>query len=375
MKILYYAPDFVVGGAWKYFKILIEGMKRKGHTLFLVGHRAPAMHDIFQKMKPFVDGVRLIEPIRSPKQGRDYIRMVKESDVLHFNFIRPNICFLPVLLARLFCRHTPLITTNHLSIPIKSHYPLKAEIVLSYTRFHFSLFDRIIVVSRACAEELQRLYRVKPNKIDVVYNGLETNPYEEPVDIEKKRQELDLPESKAVISIIGRLSLQKGHIYSFRAIEQLAKKRNDFVVIVVGEGRLEEELRREVKELGIETTVRFLGFRSDIPEILRVTDILLLTSIHEGLPFTVQEAMLSSIPVVASPVDGTPEAVSDGETGFLVPYEDSHKIAERLDELIQSPGLRRRMGASGRARALDFFSLEAMLSTTEHIYSQLVSKQ
>ncbi|MCX7767085.1 MAG: glycosyltransferase family 4 protein, partial [Candidatus Sumerlaeia bacterium] len=191
-------------------------------------------------------------------------------------------------------------------------------------------------------------------------------------DQQSKRQALGIPPGKQVISIIGRLEPQKGHRYAVEAIHKLVGKTREFVVLIVGEGSLESEIRAQINALGLNEYFKFLGLRTDIPEILGVTDILLLTSLWEGLPFTVQEAMFAGVPVVASRVDGNVEAIVDGTTGYLIDYKNADEISARLYHLLINPSQRKIMGEAGQQRARELFTLEMMIKQTEKIYDSLL---
>jgi len=135
--------------------------------------------------------------------------------------------------------------------------------------------------------------------------------------------------------------------------------------VIAGDGVQRGDLEDQTQALGLADAVVFAGFRTDVPALLRAADVFVLPSLLEGLPNTALEAMSVGLPVVATRVDGVPEAVVDGETGLLVPPEDSAALAEALGKLLAEPGTRSAMGEAGRLRAETEFSVERMLDAVE----------
>ena len=129
----------------------------------------------------------------------------------------------------------------------------------------------------------------------------------------------------------------------------------------------------KVHSLGLESHFIFLGYRSDIKELLNSFDIFVLPSLFEGLPNVVLEAMACSKPVVATAVAGTPEAVIDGKTGYLVPSQNPEALAKALINLLEDEDLLEKMGREGRRRMETHFSLEGQINKFEALYEQLLA--
>jgi glycosyltransferase involved in cell wall biosynthesis len=128
--------------------------------------------------------------------------------------------------------------------------------------------------------------------------------------------------------------------------------------LIAGDGPEREQLETEARQLGLASSVEFLGERNDIPDLIRSSDLFVLSTRSEGLPMSVLEAMAAGLPVVASEVGGIPELV-DAETGVLVPPEDPAALSTAVERLLADQGLRARLGAAGRARAEERFDLES----------------
>ena len=144
--------------------------------------------------------------------------------------------------------------------------------------------------------------------------------------------------------------------------------------VLVGDGALRARVEEARRCHGLEDRLLLVGWRRDIPAVMDALDVLVLTSLHEGRPRVVPEAMASSRPVVATAVDGTPEAVTDGETGFLVPPRDAACAAGRVVELLTDPSRARSMGEEGLRRVPEF-DIDEMVRRQESLYKELVEKR
>lgn len=173
--------------------------------------------------------------------------------------------------------------------------------------------------------------------------------------------------------MVARFSEQKDHLLLLRALAGLETEA-DFEVLFAGEGELEPRARAAAERLGLASRVRFLGTRSDVPALLARAQVFVLVSNWEGFPLTIVEAMRAGLPVVASDVGGSREAVVDGETGFLVPRGDENMLRERLRRLLLDAELRARMGAAGYTRFRANFTLDQMLEKTKRVYYQVLEE-
>lgn len=188
-----------------------------------------------------------------------------------------------------------------------------------------------------------------------VHNGIEPR---EPAAVAA----LDPAPPGPVLLEVGRLCDVKGQHELIAALPLLG--REDVTVLLVGEdvesgGSYKRLLEEQARERGVEGRVRFLGSRDDVPALLAAADALVLPSWIEGFPLVVLEAMAAGVPVVATAVGGTPEAVVNGETGLLVPTRDVHALARAIRHLLEDPDRARRLGEAGRRRARERFEANA----------------
>src|SRR5207249_6569300 len=137
-------------------------------------------------------------------------------------------------------------------------------------------------------------------------------------------------------------------------------ERQDAVFIMAGDGPLRGRVQQEIERYGLQARTRLLGVREDIPDLLAVSHLLLLTSRTEGMPASVIEAGLMGVPVVAPCIGGIPEAVLDGISGLLAPPGDTKALSDRISALLNDHEMRARMGQAGRARALSMYDIRTV---------------
>lgn len=199
------------------------------------------------------------------------------------------------------------------------------------------------------------------------------------VDADKAalRGELGLDPAAPVVGTIGNINPIKGHKYLLRSIAMLVEDGQSVTVPVVGatlDSRQAyfEQLQSLRAELGLEDVVQFVGFRSDIPELLSLFDVFVLPSVAEACPIVVLEAMAMRCPVVATAVGGVPEEIPDTDHGWLVPAEDGPALADAIQEALSDPAERQRRAANARQRAESMFSLSACVDAHEDLYRSLI---
>jgi glycosyltransferase involved in cell wall biosynthesis len=170
---------------------------------------------------------------------------------------------------------------------------------------------------------------------------------------------------------VGRLSVQKDPMAFVEGTVRVILQRSDAQSALVGEGPLRNTVAARVRELDLVDHVHLLGWRDDASQLMAAADVVTLTSRWEGLPHVLLEAMAWSRPVVATAVNGCPEVVVDGETGFLVEPGDTAGWADRVVELLDDPAKAALMGRRGRERVEERYSLREMVARVEELYLQV----
>lgn len=231
--------------------------------------------------------------------------------------------------------------------------------------------DRVLVGSAQVWQDVRRYDGVPASRLLLLPYGIALAELNPPLSRKEARERLGLSAKNLVIGAVGRLEKQKGHAHLLAALPELRRQIPELAVLLVGEGRRQEDLRRQVRDLGLEGTVRFLGTRRDLPEIYRALDLFVQPSLWEGLPLALLKAMGAGLPVVATRVSGSREAVVDGVNGCLVEPGDPQALARAILDLHRHPETRRRLGEAARRTVAEKYSLEAMLRRLEELYLDL----
>jgi glycosyltransferase involved in cell wall biosynthesis len=194
------------------------------------------------------------------------------------------------------------------------------------------------------------------------------------VDRQAVRQELQIPTAAVVIGNVGRFSAQKNPLDWVRVASRVAQACPQAHFLLVGDGPLRPQVEAALQQAGIAGQTTLTGLRRDVPRMLAAMDIFLLTSLWEGLPRVIPQAMAMGLPVVANRADGVTEAIQDGSSGFLCSPGDTEQMADCCIELARQPLKRQEMGYRGQAYALQEFDLRKMIASLEALYDELLAK-
>ncbi|NSL86689.1 glycosyltransferase family 4 protein [Chitinophaga sp. Mgbs1] len=205
----------------------------------------------------------------------------------------------------------------------------------------------------------------------VIRNGINTARFNPDASYPDIRAEYSIPANHLVLGYIVRMTYQKDPLTMIRAFAEALKLVPQMTLLMIGEGELKEAARNAAMEAGITEQVRFDNFRQDVPAVLNGIDIYCLPSLWEGFPIGVLEAMAMGRPVIASDVDGTREAIENGENGLLVPAADSHALSAAIVTLATDAPLRQRLGQKAIASVTEHYQVADMTGKIEAIYDQL----
>jgi len=228
-----------------------------------------------------------------------------------------------------------------------------------------------VAVADKVRATIQQLYGYPDPPL--IPNGIPTDEYAPNPDTRAQwRQAHGIEPRATVLTHIGRFAVQKNHAL---LVEAFAQVRADapLYLLLVGGGELENTVREQVAALGLQERVRFLGVRADVADILRASDMFVLSSRWEGNPLSVMEAMAAGLPVVSTAVGGVPELVREGVTGLLVPSEDAGALAQAMQALVDDPVRRQAMGAAARRHAVAHFDIRHTVRGYEQLYERLLS--
>jgi glycosyltransferase involved in cell wall biosynthesis len=211
--------------------------------------------------------------------------------------------------------------------------------------------------------------KVLPDKIKVLYNGVDLNYY----DISQGRGgDRIFPPDKIVVGLVANLKKIKGIQYFLEAGRLASVKRRDLLFVIIGGGYEEVRFKKMACQLGLEKTVCFLGIKEDIRPYLHSFHMAVNSSLTEGFSNSILEYLAAGLPVIATKVGGNSELVEDGVNGFLVPPADGRALADKILVLAENQEMRKRFGQQAREIAEEKFSLARQMARLEDFYSELV---
>ena len=290
-----------------------------------------------------------------------------------FRRIRPDIVHTHNLVAHVHAAPA----ARFLGIPVL--HTKHGRAVSSFSRFPglrrwiYNLAGRIAVVSDETGESLIRKTGIDPRKVITVYNGIETESFSGG-EGGSLREELGIGDSETVFGSLSRLSPEKDHRTLIKAFSSLAAGHENCRLLIVGDGPLREELEEMVAGLELASRVTFAGFREDTAASLAAMDVFLQPSLEEGLSLTILEAAAAGVPIITTPVGGTPEIIIDGAEGVMVEPGSSEQLASAMESFLREPDRFRKMAEAARRKVRDRFSLGGMQENYSGIYLELIGR-
>ena len=331
---------------------LMRAARDRGHEVIGICAEGPLLDDIRAEGFRIV-GVpfeRSLSPVAHIRAFRALVALMRaeKPDLVHAH--APITGFLGRLAARV-AGVPKIATTSHGFLFNQGGPWLRRMAGLAMELIAGRVTDIFLTVSEAGAADAKRLH-IFPNPVPIGNGRDPTRFRPDPAARCRIREELGTPDDRVVIVAVSRLVRDKGYPELADAMREVPEAE----LWVVGE-RLASDRGDDMMELLCESNLggrlKLLGYRHDVEAVLAAADIFTLPSYHEALPMSVIEAMLSGLPVVASDINGPREQVVDGATGLLVPARKAAPLAAALARLAADPGQRARMGAAGRARALE----------------------
>ncbi|MFA6609261.1 MAG: glycosyltransferase family 4 protein [Candidatus Omnitrophota bacterium] len=370
-----------VGGPAIHTVLLTSELNRLGYSDTLVcGNVSESEGDMMYLAKekdviPLVvaEMGREISPVNDIKAFWKLYRIIRKArpDIVHTHTAKAG------TLGRLaaICAGVPVkVHTFHGHVFDGYFNPLKAKIFLWIERFLALFTDRVITVSDKVKDEIVNKLRVTDgSKCVVVPLGFELEKFlKNGADNDRFRKKLRIDKDILLIGIVGRLVPIKNHEMFLEAarivLDSGFKGRAKFAII--GDGELRSHLGGVAQKLGLEKDVIFTGWEQDLDMVYAGLDIVALTSLNEGTPVSIIEALASARPVVASDVGGVGDVINDGECGFLVKSGDVKGFSEKLLRLLDDSTLREKFGARGRELVKEKYSKNRLVRDIEQLYKE-----
>ncbi len=272
----------------------------------------------------------------------------------------------------------PTVHTIHGAAFHFGQSPLQYRAYIAAEKWAASRCDRIVSVCDAMTEQYVAAGITSVDRCDTVYSGMDVEPFlTPPRPPEEVRKELGIEPHHIVIGKVARLFHLKGHKYLIEAAKQIVEAQPDVRFLLVGDGILRSEFEERISELGLSKHFIFAGLvpPERVPELIHAMDIVVHTSVWEGLARVLPQGLIAGKPVVSYDVDGAREIVIPEETGYLLPPESIEPLSHALIELASDPEKREGFGQTGRSRFTDQFRHETMTRRLREIYQRVLDER
>ncbi len=258
---------------------------------------------------------------------------------------------------------------DHMSPAVRQTYILLEKLCAAIT-------DAMIVVAAPDIDKGLREGIGRVEQYRLIRSAIPLDEFDpDRVDCAAVRQELGLPLDAPVLGNVGRFSPQKNPLEWVKVAGVVGRAMPECRFLLVGDGPMRAQVEAALEAEGILGRTVLTGLRRDVPRMMRAIDVFLLTSLWEGLPRVIPQAMAIGLPVIANRADGTVEAIRQGETGFLCDPGDIEGLAAACLQALRSPELRAEMGRKGQAFARQNFDLRSMVAQIEQLYDELLEKK
>ena len=320
---------------------------------------------LVRPIRPLTDARALVALWRFMRRGR--------YDIVHTHSSKAGI--LGRLAARL--AGVPIVVhTLHSLVFHEYQAAWKNRVYVWLKRGCAPLTDALISVNEMTTRGALAQGIGRPEQYVTIYSGMDLEPFlsiASRLPVGEAKRTLGIPEQAPVVGKIARLSPLKGHDQFFDAATRIAARCPEARFLLVGGGALREALEHRARELGLADRTFFVGLvpPERVPELIQAMDVVVHTSLREGIARVIPQAGAVGKPVVAFEKDGAPEVIQEGVSGHLVPVGDSEALARRVLELVAAPERRRAMGAAGRAFAAAHFATDRMVEQIGQVYGRL----
>jgi glycosyltransferase involved in cell wall biosynthesis len=365
-NILILTCSLNIGGAEKHVYDLVSNMDKRKHNFIIIclyelgvigknlsrGHEAKVYHNLMRNKLDIFGVLKLISILRN-----------EDIDILYI-LHTPLTLFLGVLCAKLTGIRVSIIRSPT-TIPT-AHRKRRRIVNLLFLNF----VDIIIAQAYSQREYFIHHDSADPKKVTVIYNGVDVERFSNPSDESALRKAIGIPSGVHVVGIVARLEPQKGLTLFLNSARMVLDLFPNVYFLILGDGGERNNLEQMCKELSIQKNVLFLGMVKDVSQIVSLFNVAVLASRPVGETFSnaILEYMAASKPVIATNVGSIAEQVIDGETGYLIEYDDSAALTEAILKLLNDMHSARRMGEAGRRMVEEKFTIQKMINEYERLF-------
>jgi glycosyltransferase involved in cell wall biosynthesis len=359
MRILHVDPERHWGGGEAQVLGLVRHLSAAGHEVVVAAHPdgrlASAATAAGIAVRPL--SIRSAVDVAA---ARGLSRLARGADVVHFHTSRAH-----AMALFLSTRGVRRVVTRRMDYPPRPGPYVRA------------LYNRCVDGVVAISERIRAVLvaaGVEARRISVIPSGVDLERFVglDPLREETRAELWGVGGADVVVLAVGALVPRKGHSVLLEAARRLVQRGVEGRYVICGDGEERRSLEQRAAHLGLSSTVRFMGWRDDVPRVLAAADVVVLPSLHEGLGVAALEAMAAARPVIASRTGGLAEVVCPGRTGWLVEPGDASGLADALAAAIDDPDLRRCLGRAGQERVASEFSMARMARRNEELYHALV---
>lgn len=380
VKVLHPITRLIVGGAQENTMLTADLMDKEQWQVEVIsgpqtGSEGSLIEAVRERNIPLTIEPSLVRELNPVKDFLAFIRLVRfikngNYQVVHTHSSKAGI--LGRWAAKL--AGTPIIIhTVHGWGHHERQHPLVRWLYITLEKLTLPITDKLIVVSGLNIDKGLNDGIGQADDYTVIRSGIEFDRFSAPQTTRADmRATLGIPESATVIGTVTRLSPQKAPLDFVAAAQQIARQCSDCYFVMVGDGPLRANVEAAITQAGLSERILLTGLRRDVPELLTAFDIFALSSLWEGLPRVLPQAMIAGLPVVATTTDGNAEIVKDGENGLLVEPGKPNDLANALIRLVQNPAEAEQMGQTGR-EMVDEYDARRMVAQIETLYRDLLS--
>lgn len=362
--VLHLSSESTWRGGEQQLAYLIEESQHKGIRVAVACRRGSAFHDwcVEKAVTCFPLGFKNGFDVRTALQIRGLTRRHDISVVHSHSGKSQSLAYLALRLGM----KTDVIAHRRVDFPLKDRGP-------SLAKYNHPKVKAIICVSEVIAEMVREKV-VNPDRVTVVYSGVDFSRFSNRSATGFIHRELNWDADSPLVANISALAPHKDYHTFVRTAASVLQQRPDCRFLMVGEGNMRAELEQYAAECLPEGSYAFLGFREDVPAIMRELTLFLITSKTEGLGTTVIDAMHNHLPIVATQGGGIPELISDGKSGYLCPVGDAACLSDRVIEVLEDPEKRKALG-DGAFRGSRAFGKEQMARGVFAVYDRVANAQ
>lgn len=369
--ILFYTDTPNVGGAEKHMFLLARYLKQKGLKVSLVYGQYSQLSNMHDAFEDVCEKVHVL-PVSHKHDPRHYFELKKilsqnKFDLIHLHLWNPGSARYAFFAAAKM--NLPIVTTEHDPFELTGMKKWIKQLCLKKVA-------RKITVSQDNFRLLGDYYDFPQERLEMVSNGIELDIFLDKMDSRiptlnpPQNTTLPVQEGAVIITCIAELHPRKGHKYLLEAFRKLQTIMPKVELLLIGRGPIEDELKNQYSEL---QNVHFLGWREDIPQLLKSSDIFVLPSLKEAFGQVILEAMASGVAVIATNNGGPVDIIQDGVTGHLVPPGNSEAIFQKMCILLQNPHQKKDMEKAALERVQKEFTAETMAEKTLNVYRKTVT--